>query len=422
MSSSSCRSVTKRSAGASSAAIIAAVGVAGAANAVTSANPSLITSASDNLTNWSNSHSIAAAENDYEYEYDEKLEEDEECHSGSGLGSDVLRSSFTLRSSSRSDSKAWRLNSWMRSNPQVVILMVLCLITTGMLVMWSEHLPDGHENHHALHLMSDSLQESIRKPLPVVKETKSQQSTVDRSIILPSSPTNGIAAGIPEWEGCLSDLPEGPDNRHHIVNPPAGPVTLVCCNTTKGAINIEVHPTWAPYGAKRFLDMVNDNFFSTEVPLFRALKGFIVQFGLAGDPAVHKRYRAMGNLPDDPNWLPEGPKGREINGTTRFQKGYLAYAGAGKNSRGTQLILALANNLYLGGGSPWEVPIGQVVGKESLHTLDRIYTGYGEKPSQGKIMNRGKAYIKENFPLIDFMNACKIIKENIPWRYIPPST
>ena len=40
----------------------------------------------------------------------------------------------------------------------------------------------------------------------------------------------------------------------------------------------------------------------------------------------------------------------------RFQKGYLAYAGAGNNSRGTQLILAYEDNPYLGGGSPWEVP------------------------------------------------------------------
>jgi hypothetical protein len=33
----------------------------------------------------------------------------------------------------------------------------------------------------------------------------------------------------------------------------------------------------------------------------------------------------------------------------------MAYAGAGKNSRGTQLILAFKDNEYLGGGSPWEV-------------------------------------------------------------------
>jgi hypothetical protein len=28
-----------------------------------------------------------------------------------------------------------------------------------------------------------------------------------------------------------------------------------------------------------------------------------------------------GGLIDDPNWLPEGPSGRAINGVLRFQKG-----------------------------------------------------------------------------------------------------
>jgi len=53
----------------------------------------------------------------------------------------------------------------------------------------------------------------------------------------------------------------------------------------------------------------------------------------------------------------------------RFRKGYLAYAGAGKNSRGTQLILAFQHNEYLGGGSPWEVPWGHLQGSESYETL-----------------------------------------------------
>jgi hypothetical protein len=78
------------------------------------------------------------------------------------------------------------------------------------------------------------------------------------------------------------------DRSQHIVPPPEGDVTLVCCNTTKGFMTIAVHPTWAPVGAQRFLDMVNDNFFSTKIGLFRAMKGFLVQFGLAGDTEVQK--------------------------------------------------------------------------------------------------------------------------------------
>eukprot|EP00607_Mallomonas_marina_P008462 CAMPEP_0182423894 /NCGR_PEP_ID=MMETSP1167-20130531/9981_1 /TAXON_ID=2988 /ORGANISM="Mallomonas Sp, Strain CCMP3275" /LENGTH=156 /DNA_ID=CAMNT_0024603233 /DNA_START=226 /DNA_END=693 /DNA_ORIENTATION=+ len=151
------------------------------------------------------------------------------------------------------------------------------------------------------------------------------------------------------------------DHGPHIVPPPPGPVTLVCCNTTKGPLSIAVHRAWAPIGADNFINMVESHFFSSEVPLFRALKGFLVQFGISGDPDVQQEYerrmrRGKGFLEDDPHWLPLGPPGREINGSYRFQKGYMAYAGGGKNSRGTQLIMAFDRNMYLGGGSPWEVP------------------------------------------------------------------
>lgn len=59
---------------------------------------------------------------------------------------------------------------------------------------------------------------------------------------------------------------------------------------------------------------MNDGFFASEVGLFRALKDFLVQFGLPGDPQLLKKFHAQGNLIDDPPWLPLGPTGREING------------------------------------------------------------------------------------------------------------
>lgn len=110
---------------------------------------------------------------------------------------------------------------------------------------------------------------------------------------------------VPTWEGCDLNLPDL-KFRKHITPPPKGLITLVCCNTTKGPLNIEVHHAWAPIGADRFVYMVKDNFFSTNIALFRALKGFLIQFGIAGDPKVHKRYHELGNLKDDPPWLPLG--------------------------------------------------------------------------------------------------------------------
>ena len=100
--------------------------------------------------------------------------------------------------------------------------------------------------------------------------------------------------------------------------------------------------------------------------------------------------------------------------------GYLAYAGGGPNSRGTQLIMSFEDNKFLAGGSPWEVPFGQLVGEESFHTLDNIYTGYGEKPSQGKIRNRGIQYLQEEFPKLDYITSCQVTARDLPWKYVHP--
>ena len=68
-----------------------------------------------------------------------------------------------------------------------------------------------------------------------------------------------------------------------------------------------------------------------KVNVLFTLKGFLIQFGLAGAPNLQKRYNDMGSLVDDPSWLPFGPTHRRHGSRFRYQKGYLGYAGAGKN-------------------------------------------------------------------------------------------
>ncbi len=65
------------------------------------------------------------------------------------------------------------------------------------------------------------------------------------------------------------------------------------------------------------------------------------------------------------------------------------------------------------GNEPWETPFGKVI--EGYETLDSLYKGYGDippfgkGPDQQKIHNRGNSYIKENFPLTDFITSCEEI-------------
>ena len=50
-------------------------------------------------------------------------------------------------------------------------------------------------------------------------------------------------------------------------------------NYILGPLTIAVHPSWAPLGAGRFLEMVDVKFFSSKIAMFRALENFLVQVG-----------------------------------------------------------------------------------------------------------------------------------------------
>ena len=79
---------------------------------------------------------------------------------------------------------------------------------------------------------------------------------------------------------------------------PAPPVYQVKFETTKGDFVVEVHRDWAPLGADRFYELTKAKFFDGS-RFFRVLKGFVVQFGLNGDPDVNAKWHNL-NFVDDP--------------------------------------------------------------------------------------------------------------------------
>ena len=88
--------------------------------------------------------------------------------------------------------------------------------------------------------------------------------------------------------------------------------------TSKGDFVVEIHKDWAPLGADRFYELVQDKFFD-DARFFRAIKGFIVQFGINGDPKLAELWRQL-KIADDPV--------RESN-----RRGTITYATAGPGTR-----------------------------------------------------------------------------------------
>ena len=85
---------------------------------------------------------------------------------------------------------------------------------------------------------------------------------------------------------------------------------------------------------------------------------------------------------------------RTIQCTQSNRPGYLTFATAGPNTRTTQLFINFGNNTLLDGQG--FAPFGQVT--SGMDVVQKLYSGYGERPDQGLITTQGKAYLDKNFP------------------------
>jgi len=167
-------------------------------------------------------------------------------------------------------------------------------------------------------------------------------------------------------------------------------------DTTKGAIVIEVRREWAPHGADRFHELVQNGYY-TDVAFFRVVGGFMAQVGISGDPAANTEWREK-RIPDDP------VKASNTRGTVTF-------ATSGPDSRTTQFFINFGDNSRLDGMG--FAPFGKV---KDMAPVDALYDGYGEGaprgrgPSQGLIQTRGNAYLRESFPNLDYIKGAKILE------------
>ena len=160
--------------------------------------------------------------------------------------------------------------------------------------------------------------------------------------------------------------------------------------TSAGAFTVEVTRAWAPLGADRFYNLVRNGFFDG-TRFFRVVPGFVVQFGLSGDPAIGARWRTA-SIPDDP----------VLQHNTR---GTVTFATAGPATRTTQMFINFGDNTRLDGMG--FSPLGSVV--EGMDVVDRIYAGYGEQPDQGRIEMQGNAYLRSQFPQLDSIAHATVV-------------
>jgi peptidyl-prolyl cis-trans isomerase A (cyclophilin A) len=163
----------------------------------------------------------------------------------------------------------------------------------------------------------------------------------------------------------------------------------VAFETSRGTFVVQVSRAWAPKGADRLRELLNERFFDDD-RFFRVVPGFVAQFGLNGDPKRNEPWDAK-RIPDD-----------SVKQTNA--RGTIVFATQGANTRTHQFFINLADNPRLDGMG--FSPFGRVI--SGMSVVDSLYSGYGETPEQGFIQSLGNSYLTRTFPKLDYIKSAKI--------------
>jgi len=173
----------------------------------------------------------------------------------------------------------------------------------------------------------------------------------------------------------------------------------VLLQTTKGDVVILVHREWSPLGADHFYTLVKAGYYNNNA-FFRAIKNFVVQFGMNGDPAVTSRWNGH-PIKDDPS-----PKVPNKTGSVVFAKT------STPDSRTTHIFINIADNSETLDSAGF-TPFGEVI--LGLENVMNLYTDYGDAPPNGAgpdqeaLSTGGNAYLKEHFPKLDYIVKASIV-------------
>ncbi len=191
------------------------------------------------------------------------------------------------------------------------------------------------------------------------------------------------AAANPSSNGELMAMPDVPLTGKYTVR----------FETSAGMFVVDVDRSWAPIGADRFYKLVKDGFYN-DARFFRVVPGFMVQWGLAGDPAMTAKWDQ--EIMDDP----------VIQSNTR---GFITFAKANApNSRTGQVFINYGDNSRL--DPDGFAPFGKVT--SGMDVVAKINSEYGESPDQGQATGQGNQYLVSEFPRLSFIKLATITQDD----------
>lgn len=174
-------------------------------------------------------------------------------------------------------------------------------------------------------------------------------------------------------------------------------------STTAGDFTIRLDRALSPSGVGRFLELVDDGFFTDQL-LYRVDPGFVIQFGAASTPQMQSRWdpnvgAPVAPLPDEPN--------RE-----QFKAGSVSFAGSGFNSRSCHVFIALEPGGTSLGSALHETVLGNVESEDGGMLAVESIVRNREEAQYGDLLHMQDAIVREGntamdaYPKVDRIVAC----------------
>ena len=195
----------------------------------------------------------------------------------------------------------------------------------------------------------------------------------------------------------------GPCKPRLRTTPPCGKLDssygFVEFHTTKGNFTVQMRDDLAPRGAQQLREMVRYGYFSM-ISFFR-VNEWITQFGVdeLGARVVSEQVTSF----------PDSSKDANPCGSTRWAEGTFAMLG------GVHMLIVINPNDHMGKNER-DAPAGYVVqGMDVLRRLHRYNDAIdnpsgGPSPDQRTIQEPGgRAYLRKQFPKIDYITSARII-------------
>ncbi len=172
----------------------------------------------------------------------------------------------------------------------------------------------------------------------------------------------------------------------------------VLFKTTKGNFTVEIERKYSPLAVDRFYYLVSNNYYNFN-RFFRVLPNFVVQWGMKGAPQIDKIWGDMG-IDDEPVKLSN-------------EKGTIAFARSGPNTRSNQLFINLADNQRLDksdfNGVKGFPAFGKVI--KGMEVVESINAEYLQEPNQDSISFKGNVYLNKEFPNLDYIISTHLISK-----------